>query len=868
MSVRISDVAARAMITVGGIGTIIAVATVCLFLAFVVVPLFLPAKATIHARSELTDREATPIRLALDEYRTIAYTIYRNGVLNSLRLDTGEHLDQRVLFSEQRPTAWSFSFDDDTAIVGFADGTMQAVRIGFESKFINEEDAPERLFELGVGDTARLDDGIAERTPEDQFRYQELVIEPKGDPQQVTSGSFLQLHHVVRNESLHIVALVREGESSKLFYVLGAVKENFLTGERSLAFRDPVELPYMQHNGEDARFIRIAGGADKVYAAWRDGHVVRLRTSPPTDAFVAEEFDVVKTPGVELTAFEFLLGQTTIIAGTSIGELHGWFPVSIRGEERVADAPPDGFRMVRAKHLRFENDARSAVTSMRSATRSRMVAVGFENGDLRVFFVNSEEQLLHKSVQDGRAIRAATISPKEDALLAVTDEHAYAWDFDARHPEASVRSLFLPVWYEGYPEKQFMWQSSSATDDFEPKFSLVPLIFGTLKATFYSMLFGVPLALLAAIYTSEFLNPRAKAGIKPTIEMMASLPSVVLGFLAALVFAPFIEELVPTALAALVTVPFVFIIGAFTWQLLPRKFTVRAATRRIWFMIPLLPIGVWLATLVGPVAEALLFGGELKVWLHGLHRQPPVGNAWGGLVLLLLPIGGLSVAVFMSLYVNPRLRQYAERFDRNKMALIDLGKFALGVLITVIAVGGFAWLLAQLGFDLRAPLPLIGSFVDTYDQRNSLVVGFVMGFAIIPIIYTIADDALSTVPEHLRGASLGAGATPWQTAVRIVIPTAMSGLFSAVMIGLGRAVGETMIVLMAAGNTPVMNMNIFEGFRTLSANIAVELPEAPIGGTHYRTLFLAALVLFAMTFVVNTVAEAIRLRFRKRAYQL
>jgi phosphate transport system permease protein len=143
-----------------------------------------------------------------------------------------------------------------------------------------------------------------------------------------------------------------------------------------------------------------------------------------------------------------------------------------------------------------------------------------------------------------------------------------------------------------------------------------------------------------------------------------------------------------------------------------------------------------------------------------------------------------------------------------------------------------------------------------------------MGFAIIPIIYTLAEDALSTVPEHLRSASLGAGATPWQTAVRIIIPTAMSGLFSAMMIGLGRAVGETMIVLMAAGNTPVMNMNIFEGFRTLSANIAVELPEAPVGETHYRTLFLAALTLFAMTFLVNTIAEAVRLRFRRRAYQL
>ncbi|MEO1087643.1 MAG: ABC transporter permease subunit, partial [Acidobacteriota bacterium] len=153
-------------------------------------------------------------------------------------------------------------------------------------------------------------------------------------------------------------------------------------------------------------------------------------------------------------------------------------------------------------------------------------------------------------------------------------------------------------------------------------------------------------------------------------------------------------------------------------------------------------------------------------------------------------------------------------------------------------------------------------------QRNAMIVGFVMGFAIIPIIYTISEDALSTVPEHLRSASLGAGATPWQTATRIIIPTAMSGLFSAMMVGLGRAVGETMIVLMAAGNTPVMEWNIFEGFRTLSANIAVELPEAVRGDTHYRTLFLAALVLFMMTFVVNTIAESIRQRFRKRAYQL
>lgn len=143
-----------------------------------------------------------------------------------------------------------------------------------------------------------------------------------------------------------------------------------------------------------------------------------------------------------------------------------------------------------------------------------------------------------------------------------------------------------------------------------------------------------------------------------------------------------------------------------------------------------------------------------------------------------------------------------------------------------------------------------------------------MGFAVIPIIYTIAEDALNAVPEHLRAASLACGATPWQTAISVILPTAASGVFAGVMVGMGRAVGETMIVVMAAGNTPILEWNVFNGLRALSANIAVELPEAVKDDTLYRTLFLAALTLFVMTFVINTGAEIIRQRFRKRAVQL
>jgi phosphate transport system permease protein len=151
-----------------------------------------------------------------------------------------------------------------------------------------------------------------------------------------------------------------------------------------------------------------------------------------------------------------------------------------------------------------------------------------------------------------------------------------------------------------------------------------------------------------------------------------------------------------------------------------------------------------------------------------------------------------------------------------------------------------------------------------FDQRNAVIVGLAMGFAVVPNIFSIAEDAIFSVPRHLVHGSLALGATPWQTLWRVVLLTASPGIFSAVMIGLGRAVGETMIVLMATGNTPVMDLSIFQGMRTLSANIAVEMPESEVDSTHYRVLFLAALVLFMFTFLFNTAAEVVRQRLRRK----
>ncbi|HHX35317.1 MAG TPA: ABC transporter permease subunit, partial [Gammaproteobacteria bacterium] len=225
-------------------------------------------------------------------------------------------------------------------------------------------------------------------------------------------------------------------------------------------------------------------------------------------------------------------------------------------------------------------------------------------------------------------------------------------------------------------------------------------------------------------------------------------------------------------------------------------------------------------------------------------------------VLLILPLGIITFA-FAWAQLPGRIRD-----------LIPEGWHVV-ILIPLVIV------LSWLSFSLSQPMELVFFQGDMrnwlsndlgidFDQRNAMVVGFAMGFAVIPTIYSIAEDALFGVPKSLSHGSLALGATPWQTLVKVVLPTASPGIFSAVMIGMGRAVGETMIVLMATGNTPIMNANIFEGMRTLAANIAVEMGESALGSSHYRILFLAALVLFLFTFVVNTLADLVRQRLRKK----
>lgn len=843
-SVRLADRVSRVMITVGGIGTILSVLLVCVFLVWVVVPLFVGSAVVEEQTNAVADREP-PLHVSIGESRAMAWSIERDGRLVVRRLDTGEALRDEPLFeSGEALTAWSFPVLGKRVAFGLANGSIRLGTIGFESRFLGDDEITDAMRAMAASTHDRFGDGLVFRTAEDRFRVQRVAASIQAPLDAIDGTPVVQVDLAQGARGPVYAALTERGTLQ-----LSSVEqtENMMTGEieyESSGRTYPIE----RLDGRMPDFIRLVGQGGAVYAIWRDGTLVRYDSRNIEDAKIAERVDLAED-GVELTCVQWLLGRRTLLVGDSTGRIRGWFLTKPEGA-----TTNDGSVLV-AAHT-FARIA-SPVTSIATCPRSRLLAAGHANGHVQLAFVTNRAELLDVTAVEGEAIEALAVAPREDLLAAVAGGRLYTCAIDIGHPAVTLASLFTPVWYEGYDGPEHVWQSSSGTDDFEEKFGLWPLVFGTLKATIYSLLFGVPLALLAAVFTSEFMNPRARAAIKPTIELMASLPSVVLGFLAGLVFAPFIEDYVPAALGAFLTVPFAFLFGAYVWQLLPREKSLRWANLRFPMMCVTLPIGIASALVVGPVMEALFFAGDIKRWLSG-----QIGSGMGGLVLLLLPISAFAVALLLGSRINPRLRESMANRTHRQAATLSFIKFGVATVVVIgLAVVG-AGLLSVLGVDPR------GGVFDTYVQRNAMVVGFVMGFAIIPIIYTIAEDALSTIPEHLRSASLGAGATPWQTAVRVVIPTAMSGLFSAVMIGLGRAVGETMIVLMAAGNTPVLEMNLFNGFRTLSANIAVELPEAVPSSTHYRTLFLAAFVLFAITFVLNTIAEAVRLRFRKRSHEL
>jgi len=214
-----------------------------------------------------------------------------------------------------------------------------------------------------------------------------------------------------------------------------------------------------------------------------------------------------------------------------------------------------------------------------------------------------------------------------------------------------------------------------------------------------------------------------------------------------------------------------------------------------------------------------------------------LGTLWVSLfaILIALPLG-MGVAVYMSELAGERIR--------------SVMKPAIELLAGIPSVVyGF--------FGLIVLVPLIQRTFNLPVGETAFAGSLVLAVMALPTIITVAEDAMRTTPAAMREASLSLGANQWQTIYRVVIPYASSGISAAVILGIGRAIGETMAVLMVTGNAAVMPSSLFEPIRTIPATIAAELGEAPTGGTHYKALFLLGCILFIITLAMSIFAEAV-----------
>lgn len=708
----IKDRLVRFAVSAGGVGVLAALVLIFVYLAIMVLPLFSDAKITPNVRT-LPVTIAQPIAAGVDEYGENAFVISQSGKIDF----------------------WSLIEPSDTPVL---------------TEKLSE---PNALFAQSVSALGWF--AFAEKSG--QIR----IVKPRMD-------SVLSEEHRIFSPNLLEKKLpfdLSVPEASLEQFAFSTEPDVTLVGW----YQDGrVRARWSNDNGQIITYVfpQAIEKLDQILVT-PDGQTIYLRSGSElivakkeAQRFVVREVVDLSQGKVEhsVTDIDLLSGAYSLLVTHHDGLVSQWFDVLKDGQRRLTDIRQ--FQLASELQFLLPDTYRKGFYSF------------YINGTVQSHYTTSEKLVLFKRAYK-KAPKLAAMSNNELYVLAVQENKLSIAAVDNPYPEISPSSLWNKVWYEGYPEPEFVWQTTSASDEFEAKFSLVPIAFGTLKAAAFAMLFAVPIAVFGAIYTAYFMTPKMRRVVKPSIELMEALPTVIIGFLAGLWFAPIVETHLAAIVALMLFLPLSTVLIGMIWHALPAHWTGRFSNG--WHAAILMPALVILSVVV------LSQSGNIEAW-----------------------------------FFNGDVRVY----------------------------------LAEQGID--------------YDQRNALVVGFAMGFAVIPTIFTIAEDAIFSVPKHLSDGSLALGATQWQTLIHVVLLTASPGIFSAIMMGLGRAVGETMIVLMATGNTPIMDWNILEGMRTLSATIAVEMPESEVGSSHYRILFLAALLLLMFTFAVNSVAEWVRQRLREK----
>lgn len=716
-------------ISFGGVAVIAAVLLIMFFLVYVVVPLFSTASmAKINQYAVPGSAQDKTIHYTLDEYQETAMRYTISGGLYGFNVQTGEILSKGSL-PLNGANITSFSIIDEAnhlMAFGLSNGSMIVAQYTYRVTF---------------------PDNIRKITPEVIFPFGKNQIELGSNPLDKLT---------VRSKGSDLVVAFLEKDSTQV-NIKRFIKERSLFGD-SVTLSEDVSGSFEQKTEVD--YLLLDGGTRNLYVVSKDGTASYYNVANVESPQLLQHLNLIQN-GDKISTMRFLLGDYSLMIGTEKGYVYQWFPV--RNEHGI-------FQLQFVREFK-ESDAPIEMIAIEHARRGFAT---ISQGQFDLFHSTAERHLINKEV-DSKGLNFVTFSPRANSILLETGSgNMVFYGIDNAHPDVSMNTLWGKVWYEGYEEPSYTWQSSAASADFEPKMSMMPLTYGTIKAAMYSMLFAVPIAILAAIYTAFFMDTKTRQWIKPSVELIEALPTVILGFLAGLWLAPFMESNLSGFFALLIVVPLGTLLFGFLWSRLPDVIRLSVSEgRRAVLMLPVIALlGYFALSMANPI-ENTFFNGDMRHWL--------TFNA---------------------------------------------------------------------GID--------------FDQRNAMVIGFAMGFALIPTIFSVAEDAIYNVPSYLVNGSLALGASTWQTMVGVVLPTASPGIFSAIMLGFGRGIGETMIVLMASGNTPLMEVNIFEGMRTLSANLAVEMAETAMYSTHYRVLFLSGLVLFIFTFIFNTLAEVVRERMRRR----
>lgn len=729
--VRLQDRIATRVITLGGLLVIASVIAILVLIVRVTFPLFQPAKSTIIFQFPLSSGSDSLLAMGMDDYQDTAYTLDDRGVFTFYNLASGTSVLSVEAGADKKVPLKSIKLHKNNQYtLLWADNSISLTELAFRFHF---DQGGKRTVRPEVKTLAEFP-----AEPGGAKAISEVVIRK-------TEDGRLTRVELLEDNSFRVS---RQVTSTDLF-----------GNEKNESFSFPV--PQQDIPGRITAFTVDEKG-ETLFGGTDSGSLLRwdLRQD---DGVVRTDNVVAVADQQAITALTMVFGDMSVAVGDARGGLTTWSPVwTGEGADKV--------KKLRKIH-QLTGHKHAVATIVASRRNKSLVSLDFE-GRVSYDHMTSENHLL--AIEQGLSHFA--ISGSDNSLIGLDrSNNLVVWNIDNPHPEVSWKTLFGKVWYESYDRPEYVWQSSAGNDDFEPKFSIIPLLFGTIKGTLYAMIFAIPLSIFGAVYTSQFTSYHFKKNIKPMIEIMASVPSVVIGFLIALWLGPIIEKSILAVLLFTILLPLLLVCLMMVMQPYYKTPTLQNRCNGYEFLllVPVILLTAAFAVWLGPGVERILFGGNFLQWLYS-----------------------------------------------------DLGV--------------------------------------RYDQRNSIIIAFGLGIAVIPIIFSITEDAISNIPNSLTGASLALGASRWQTIWRVVLPSASPGIFAAIMIGFGRAVGETMIVLMATGNTPIMDWSLFNGMRTLSANIAVEIPEAPFNGTLYRILFLCATLLFVLTFVLNTGAEVIRERLRKK----